>query len=160
LASAFVEAPAWVHGIPFVGCAAPLVAVDTVGRVVVVTSGLLEANVIVYRLPWRVPRDDRTPLGYWLEALICSLPMGLCALMWLVLAPGDVRARLPDDWAPLWFGCAVLAGLVLVKLTRKRGLAEYSAPALIVGGWRSWPGIISSAVIRGGLAGFGCATSS
>jgi hypothetical protein len=157
----FAKAPAWCYGVPFVGYAMLLLALGA-DRVAVLTSGALVANVIVYLLPWRFPRDDRTPLGYWLEALICSLPMGMCALVWLTLTPGKVSARLPAHWAPLWFGCAAFAGLFLVRLTRGNWRALVSGDLAFLAGplqpyraaartWMVAVSIVSEEVIFRGL---------
>jgi hypothetical protein len=83
------------------------------------SAGVIAGYALAYCLPWRVPRDDRTPFGYWFETLVCGLPLAAGTAGWLVLAPYDAGARLPDSrlvgWPPLWFAVAILAGLGIVR---------------------------------------------
>jgi membrane protease YdiL (CAAX protease family) len=83
------------------------------------TGVALFAHAVVYLLPWRVPRDDRTPFGYWSETIACSVPLTLATAGWLLLAPHGARASL---WAPrpsaawflVWTGVAGIAGLAMI----------------------------------------------
>jgi membrane protease YdiL (CAAX protease family) len=86
----------------------------------ILTGLIVAAHAIVYLLPWRVPRDDRTPIGYWFETLTCTLPLTAGAIGWLLLAPQGARGGLPTAspaalWLPAWGAIAIMAGLILVR---------------------------------------------
>jgi hypothetical protein len=111
--------PAILFALPLCSYAAALaVAGDSVAYVF---SGMvLAAHVVVYLLPWRVPRDDRTPFGYWFEAVACTLPFGAGVTGWLLLASRDRGTDVWPSWPavwwlPVWSVVAVAVGIVLIR---------------------------------------------
>jgi hypothetical protein len=83
------------------------------------TAAVVAVIAVVYSLPWRVPRDDRTPFGYWFEALVCAVPLAAGAVWWLAMDPHGARAAFPPTrpaifWLPAWLVVAVAVGIVIV----------------------------------------------
>jgi hypothetical protein len=81
-------------------------------------AAAITAYATCYALPWRVPRDDRTPLGYWFEALICTLPLvaGSAACLMSGICTGSPARRVQRALLPLpaWYLVAIIAGIAII----------------------------------------------
>jgi membrane protease YdiL (CAAX protease family) len=78
-----------------------------------VGAAVLLLDIVLHFLPWRVPRRDRGPFGYWLETVLYFLPMACLGLVGVALAePWAVGT--PD---PVWFLAAPPLGASLVLLS-------------------------------------------
>jgi hypothetical protein len=113
----FLSHPA-VFGVPVYGYAI-FVLVTGNGAAYFFTAAVVAAHAVVYSLPWRVPRDDRTPFGYWFESVVCTVPLLAGTVGWLALNPHGARADLPSTrpaavWLPAWLAVALAVGIVLV----------------------------------------------
>jgi membrane protease YdiL (CAAX protease family) len=84
--------------------------------VYLILAALVAAHAITHLLPWRVPRDDRTPFGYWAEALVCTSPLVAAAVIWLVFPVHGTWAALPSS-LPVWSGVASIGAAALIWLS-------------------------------------------
>jgi hypothetical protein len=82
-------------------------------------AAMVAAHAIAHLLPWRLPRDDRTPFGYWAEVLTCTSPLAAGAAFWFIFPIHGAWAALPSSrpqllWLPAWFGVAAVGGAALI----------------------------------------------
>lgn len=82
--------------------------------VLVAAAVLVAAEVVLLFLPWDVDRDRRGAVGYWLEGALYLVP-GLIAVVVAILVAPAWLTGLPN---PLWLAGAVVAGVILVLLSR------------------------------------------
>lgn len=87
-----------------------------------VLAALIAVHAITHLLPWRVPRDDRTSFGYWIEVLVCTSPLVMSTALWFVFpVHGTWASLLPRPplqlSPPVWFGIAGIGAAVLVRLS-------------------------------------------
>ncbi len=89
------------------------------GHLLALTAAVLVLDLAVHLLPWRLPRADRSVLGYWGESLAYVVPLGAVAGVWLVAAPDRSGATLPAGTSSLavWLLVAVAVGIALAGLS-------------------------------------------
>ena len=136
------------------------------------TAAAIATNVIAYLLPWQVPRDTRTPFGYWFEVLVCTAPLAVATAGWLALDPNGARADLPSShptvlWLSIWLVVAVAIGIVVIWSSVINMRALVSGDLAFIAGplpphraaARSWSVIVSvlseEVIFRGVPAGIG-----
>lgn len=72
----------------------------------------LMCEVVLTCLPWRIPRGDRSPWGFWAESLVALIsPVAAVVCWWLVA--DDV---LTDLGALYWYPVALIAGELMRRL--------------------------------------------
>lgn len=106
-----------VFTLPVYGYAISLVALGN-GAPYIFTAAVVAAIAVVHSLPWRVPREDRTPFGYWFETLVCAVPLVAGAVWWLAMDLHGARGALPSTrptmfWLPAWLVIAIAVGIVI-----------------------------------------------
>jgi hypothetical protein len=96
-----------------------VLAVSGGTRVYFLLAIMIAAHAIAHLLPWRLPRDNRTPFGYWTEVLICTSPLAAGAAVWFIFPIHGAWAGLPSSrppllWLLVWFGAAGIGAAALV----------------------------------------------
>jgi hypothetical protein len=90
------------------------------GLLLEVTGAVLVLDVVLHRLPWRVPRSDRSAAAYWGEVLCYLVPLAAVTAAWSVVRPAGASAD-PDtlgSWGRLtvWLLAGVAVGTALTFL--------------------------------------------
>lgn len=103
---------------------------------VLLTSVAVTVHALVHLLPWRVPRNDRSVLGYWFETAVCAVPLAAGTLAWAIIDPGGalfsapISGRLLAGLAAAPFAAAAMIWLSGISLSALRSgdLAFLAAP--------------------------------